>query len=222
MEALFRRFMQLYSRAQALVDDWLRQRTTLLAQLDTVAAIIGRLPVLDDEAANYGVLRRFAVPGASKEGAAAEANARRQEGPLPGGLLLGHQLLSLEAALNGILTTLASLESGVCQGLERAALDGARALESAHPRPTAEQLSARWGVQPSLEEGREGLRSLAQMHRQEWRLKSAVLRGLLPTTRPEDLEWRRRLIAEEPNIARNEVHEIFLRMAWREAGKDQR
>ncbi|XP_020530010.1 uncharacterized protein At5g43822 isoform X2 [Amborella trichopoda] len=135
----------------------------------------------------YGVLT--CVPGMKKE-------------------LLGKQMESLESFLRAMKTTLNEFD-GIVKALEKLWQDGCQLLKGESKQPTARQMQARIGIRPSLSDCLEGLRAIHEMHHSEYLLKSSIIAAISLNSSSADLSAFHRLLADQPNIPREEVKFIF-------------
>ncbi|KAL2643966.1 hypothetical protein R1flu_011553 [Riccia fluitans] len=118
------------------------------------------------------------------------------------------QVESLELLFRAMAITLSDFHR-VVVALEKICRDGCQLLKAEKPQPTPQQLQQRVGPRPSLHDCVEGLRSLYQMHYDEYNLKVAIVSSLTYDSRDEDVSVLLTLLSDQPNIPSDEVQYIF-------------
>ncbi|KAL3697101.1 hypothetical protein R1sor_011177 [Riccia sorocarpa] len=175
------------------MNTWEALQGRLVKQLINAAAILERLPHVDavqvlSSAENYGVLGD-------------KLSTMQRD-------LTAAQVESIELLFRAMASTLVDFHR-VVLALEKIWRDGCQLLKAEKPQPTPQQLQQRVGPRPSLHDCLEGLRSLYQMHYDEYNLKVAVVSSLTYDSREEDVSLLLTLVSDQPNIPSEEVKYIF-------------
>ncbi|XP_058098612.1 uncharacterized protein At5g43822-like isoform X3 [Magnolia sinica] len=208
MEMLVKKYQQKYRRVREEMSRWDELQSRFLSQFRNASSIIQRLPVLDDSR-SYGELT--CVHGMRE-------------------VLLGKQMETLEIIFHSIRETLKEFH-GIVISLEKTVRDGKQLLKGGSMQPTVHQMQLRVGIRPSLADCVDGLRSLYDMHLAEvegpkrqlredqrglglkwYMLKSSTISALSPQTlhsSGSDLSALHQLLADQPNIPKEEVQFIF-------------
>ncbi|KAK9130471.1 hypothetical protein Sjap_010958 [Stephania japonica] len=189
MEKLVKKYQQKFNKVKDEMERWDQLQSRLLLQFRNASSIIERLPVLQDRK-NYGVLKQ--VDGA-REG------------------ILAKQMLSLEAILHNIKMIIEEFH-GIVMSLEKVLQDGRQLVKGGSMLLSEYQMQLPVGIRPSVAYCIEGLRTLHEMHNDEYRLKSSIVSAV--TTNPlklsaHDLSTFQRLLVDQPNIPKQEVQSIF-------------
>ncbi|ONK64216.1 uncharacterized protein A4U43_C07F23340 [Asparagus officinalis] len=185
MEMMVKKFQQKYARVRDEMGKWDDLQSRLISQFSNAASIVERLQVLG-EAKNYGGLQR--VPGIKEA-------------------VLGKQLEALEMIYFSIKETMKEFH-GIVSALDKIARDGGQLLKGGST-PTTHQMRQRIGIKPSLADCLDGLRSIHDMYKSEYLLKSSVISSLTWNCSSSDITALRQLLMDQPNIPRDEVQSIF-------------
>ncbi|XP_024357247.1 uncharacterized protein At5g43822-like isoform X1 [Physcomitrium patens] len=186
MERLVKKFEQRYRRALDHHNTWEELQSRLLKQFSNASAILERLPVLL-ESKNYGILE----------------NVKSIAQALP-----AVQIEQLELILRSMHSTLlrADLEK-IVKSFEKLWRDGIGLLKA--EKITAQQSEQRVGSRPSLNDCLKGLHDLYLMHRDEHKLKLAIISSLSYESRSDDISALQVLLLDQPNLPPDEVKHIF-------------
>lgn len=180
-----KKFQQKYARIRDEMSKWDDLQSRLISQFSNAASIIERLQLLR-EAKNYGGLR--CVLGVKEA-------------------VLGKQLESLEMIYFSMQDTMKEFH-GIVLVLDKIARDGGQLLKGGST-PTTHQMRQRIGIKPSLADCLDGLRSIHDMHKSEYLLKSSIISSLTWKCSSIDITSLRQLLVDEPNIPRDGVQSIF-------------
>ncbi|XP_068643241.1 uncharacterized protein At5g43822 isoform X4 [Aristolochia californica] len=186
MEAMLKKFQQKYRRVREEMNTWDELQTQFLELFTNVSSIIERLQVLGDTN-NYGGLAQ--VLGIT--------NA-----------LLGKQMESLDRLFCSMKDTIKGFHRIVIS-LEKIVRDGNQLLRSGFKQPSMQQMQLRVGIQPTLSQCMDGLRTLYDMHLSEYLVKSSAVSALTLKSSISDIRTLYQLLADQPNIPKEEVQFIF-------------
>lgn len=179
-----KKFEQRYRRALDYHNSWEELQSRLLKQFGNASAILERLPVLL-EGKNYGILE----------------NMTSIVQALP-----AMQVEQLELILRSMHSTLAELEKLV-KSFEKLWRDGVGLLKA--EKITTQQSEQRVGPRPSLNDCLKGLHDLYVMHRDEHKLKLAIVSSLSYESRSDDVGALQVVLHDQPNLPPDEVKRIF-------------
>ncbi|XP_020093387.1 uncharacterized protein At5g43822 [Ananas comosus] len=185
MEATIRKFQQRYRRVRDEMGRWDELQSRLLSQFSNASSIIGRLQVLGDSK-NYGGLR--CVP------AIREA-------------LLGKQMETLERIFCSMRETLKEFYD-IVRSLDKISRDSNQLLKGGSA-PIVQQMQLQIGIWPTLADCMDGLKSISEMHRSEYALKSSIISALSWNCSSSDIAALHQLLMDQPNISKDEVQSIF-------------
>ncbi|XP_068643239.1 uncharacterized protein At5g43822 isoform X2 [Aristolochia californica] len=183
MEAMLKKFQQKYRRVREEMNTWDELQTQFLELFTNVSSIIERLQVLGDTN-NYGGLAQ--VLGIT--------NA-----------LLGKQMESLDRLFCSMKDTIKGFHRIVIS-LEKIVRDGNQLLRSGFKQPSMQQMQLRVGIQPTLSQCMDGLRTLYDMHLSEYLVKSSAVSALTLKSSISDIRTLYQLLADQPNIPKEEVY----------------
>ncbi|XP_077246904.1 pentatricopeptide repeat (PPR) superfamily protein [Tasmannia lanceolata] len=186
MEMLVKKYQQKYRRVRDEMSRWDELQTQLLTQFRNASSIIERLEVLRNTK-NYGELTH--ISGITK-------------------VLLGKQMESLNCIFGSMKRTMKEFQSIVIS-LEKILRDGRQLLKGGSMQPTMHQMQLRVGIRPSLAQCLDGLKSLYEMHHSEYLLKSSTISALTLNSSASDMGGLHQLLADQPNIPKEEVQFIF-------------
>lgn len=187
---LLAKYQQLYQRMEGHWQDWCDLQERAEGTLTTCAAIILRLPAMQDPK-NYGTLAHLG-----------DIQDR----------LLGKQLQSFEQLLDrlqGITSEMGSIVAAV----GKLAQEGDRLLRGQRPALSLAARTLRLGATPSLAECVRGLQDIWGMLRDELALKRALLEELTYEVNAEDLQTLQRLFMAQPNVEQARIKDLFHLMA---------
>ncbi|KAG9450849.1 hypothetical protein H6P81_010814 [Aristolochia fimbriata] len=186
MEAMLKKFQQKYRTAREEMNRWDELQTQFLKQFMNTLSVIERLPVLGDKN-NYGGLAK--VPGIT--------NA-----------LLGKQMESLERLFYSMNETIKGFHR-IVTSLEKIMRDGNQFLKGGSMQLSKQQMQLRVGIRPTLSQCVDGLRTLYEMHHSEYLVKSSAVSALSLKSSANDMRALHQLLADQPNIPKDEVQFIF-------------
>lgn len=112
------------------------------------------------------------------------------------------QIEQLELILRSMHSTLADLEK-IVKSFEKLWRDGIGLLKA--EKITAQQSEQRVGSRPSLNDCLKGLHDLYLMHRDEHKLKLAIISSLSYESRSDDISALQVLLLDQPNLPPDEV-----------------
>ncbi|KAJ3698509.1 hypothetical protein LUZ61_002214 [Rhynchospora tenuis] len=185
MENTMRKLQQRYRRALEEMEKWDEQQSYLLSSFANASSIIGRLQVLG-ESKNYGSLQN--VTGIKEA-------------------LLAKQLDSLETYFFQMRLSLKEFHE-IVKSLDKIARDANQIVKSGSS-PTSKQMQLRVGIWSSLKDCLDGLKSIRDMHQDEFALKSAIISSLSWKSSSAEIADFRRLLIDQPNIPKHEVQTIL-------------
>ncbi|KAJ3680940.1 hypothetical protein LUZ60_015429 [Juncus effusus] len=187
MEAKIRKLQKWYKRAIEEMEKWDQSQSEIVSSFSNASSIINRLEVLK-ESKNYGALQL--VP--------------RLEGKL-----LGKQTESLEMIFLLMNEKLKEFES-VVRSLDKISRDANQYIKS-EISLSSTQMELRVGILPSFKICLDGLKTLREMHKDEFALKSAIISSLTYNRRCSSAEIAdlQRLLIDQPNIPKFEVQSIL-------------
>ncbi|KAJ6812647.1 uncharacterized protein M6B38_148705 [Iris pallida] len=185
MEKMVKMLQQKYRKVRDEMGRWEELQSRLLSQFGNAASVIGRLQVIG-ETKNYGALR--CLPGIKEA-------------------ILGKQLETLELIFFSMKETLKEFH-GIVLSLDKIARDGSQLLKGGST-PTASQMQVRVGIMPSLQSCLDGLKSIHEMYKHEYAIKLSVMSSLTWKCSATDIASLGQLLADQPNIPRDEVESIF-------------
>ncbi|KAG2550430.1 uncharacterized protein At5g43822-like isoform X1 [Panicum virgatum] len=185
MEAVVRKVQQRVRKAREEMDLWDDLNSRLLTKFNRATVVIDRLPVLGEDK-NYGALRSV-------------ANIPED--------LMGKQFENLELLFVSMRETLERL-NGIVRALNKALRDTNQMVRGGSAL-TAKQMQLQVGISPTIAECLDGLRTLCEMHQDEFALKSSVISLLTWKSSSSDIAALRQLLVDQPNIPKDEVQSIF-------------
>ncbi|KAL6641485.1 hypothetical protein ACP70R_019666 [Stipagrostis hirtigluma subsp. patula] len=185
METVIRKVQQRLRKVREEMDRWDGLNSRLLSQFSNATAVISRLPVLG-EYKNYGVL--CTVPGIRED-------------------LLGKQMESLELIFVSMRETLEEFNA-IVKTLNKALRDTNQMVKGGSAL-TAKQMQLQVGILPTVAECLDGLRTLCEMHQDEFALKTSIISLLTWKSSSSDIAALRQLLVDQPNIPKDEVQSIF-------------
>jgi len=116
------------------------------------------------------------------------------------------QIEQLELILRSMQSTIVELEK-IVKSFEKLWRDGMGLLKA--EKITAQQSEQRVGPRPSLNDCFQGLHDLYIMHRDEHKLKLAIISSLSYESRSDDVCALQVVLQDQPNLPPNEVKRIF-------------
>lgn len=171
------------------MQNWKHIQKQGLSLLRTIANVIDRLPVLQNEG-NYGSLQ--SIPCIQQK-------------------LLQKQLLGLEQLLAGLQRTLVQFEA-VSKALEKVSTNAQNLVQQDKwITPGAKATTA--GPIPSINQCLHGLQRIEQMFSAELKLKHAIVSEVQYNTAEEDMQQILALYAAQPNVNGAEIEDLLHVMA---------
>ncbi|KAL6905361.1 hypothetical protein ACP4OV_002962 [Aristida adscensionis] len=180
MEAVIRKVQQRLRKARDEMERWDDLNSRLLSQFSNATTVISRLPAFVEDK-NYGVLRR--VPGIREN-------------------LVGQQMEILELIFVAMREILEEL-NGIVKALNKGLRDTNQMVRGGSAL-TAKQMQLQVGILPSVAQCLDGLRTLCEMHQDEFALKSSIISLLTWKSSSSDIEALRQLLVDQPNIPKDE------------------
>lgn len=185
---MLKKLKKKYASVKDEMLQWEKLQSQLLSQFGNASSIVNRLQLLEEDK-NYDVLA--IIPGIKDR-------------------LFFKQMEALETIFFSMKDTMKEFHR-IVMSFDKIERDAVQLLKGS----TSYQRQLNVGMQPSLQQHLDGLKTFHEMHKSEHLLKSDIISSLTMKyfkCRVKDIADLGQLLADQPNIPKDEVETLFLIM----------